>query len=182
MRRGGIADNAESRSRQGPSHDAEAPGCGMRASGWHGNPGLSHAWRHLRARSRDQGPPNPVGNPPWINDMMAEELPIPKGPHATARPPPPAAAPARLRGLPSQPATHCITGVERDVAGRMASRSLAQASGLVRNKVTRSPPCGTGAPGGRKGSPVAWASIGSAVTRPRRQPAKRLRIAWPSAW
>lgn len=58
---------------------------------------------------------------------------------------------------------------------------LCYASAAVMNNHTRSPPCDTGADGGAKGRPVACASDASFVTRPTRQPEKRVRSVWPSA-
>lgn len=66
------------------------------------------------------------------------------------------------------------------VARVKCSRVRFQASGPVRNSITRSPPCETGAAGGANGSPHAAASAVSVVIKPTRQPEKRVASVCPS--
>jgi hypothetical protein len=67
------------------------------------------------------------------------------------------------------------------VARMKCSGAFFQGSGAVRNNITRSPPCETGAVGGANGSPHAAASAVSVVIKPTRQPEKRVASVCPNA-
>ena len=122
---------------------------------------------HLRPRPRPPADarrrssshrPAPGGPPPW---------PLPRRQHRRhlQRPGAPPLGRDRIGGL--------LRGRGQGKAEnqcKTAAHSRLPYSGSVRHSVTLSPPCATGGPGGKNGSPVDFASPPSLVTSPTRQP------------